>query len=576
MNNVDIARVFSEIADILEIKGKNPFRVRSYRQAARTLFDLTQPLKKMVKQGEDLTKLSGIGKSHAEKIEEIVKTGKSTRLEELRKDFPEALTELMSVPGLGPKKVALLYRELGVESLEDLEQALRAQRIRDLEGMGQKTEENIAKGLETLQGAAGRISIKEAEDRLADIGAHLDEIKEIEQWRGAGSLRRAKETIGDLDVLVVARNRNKAIKRILEYDQIDEVLAQGNEKVFVTLKNGLEVDFRFFEQSAFGAALMYFTGSKAHNVELRKLAQKKGWKLNEYGVFDGDKKLAGQDEKAVYEKCGLQWVPPELRENRGEIEAARKGGLPALIAQSDLKGDLHAHTDASDGTATIEEMVAAARKRAYAYLAITDHSQAVRVTQGLDEKRLARHAEAIRKVDLCYDDIWVLAGIEVDILRDGSLDLSFGALKTLDWVIASVHSYFGLPKKDMTRRLIKAIDSGVVHCLGHPLGRMIGSRDPIDFDVDKVFDACRKNNVYLEINAHPQRLDLPPSHCRQAKDKGVKMVINTDAHKVRSLDLIRYGVGVARRGWLEKKDVINTVGAKKLKNLLQKTRTKNG
>lgn len=570
MNNVDIARVFSEIADILEIRGGNEFRVRSYRQAEQTLFDLTVPVEEMIENGEDITSLPGIGDSHAEKIKELVKTGTCSRLEELREDFPEDLTDLMKVPGLGAKKVALLHRELGIKNLKDLEKAAREKRIQNLEGMGAKSEENILKGVATLKTTAGRISIKEASDKFKELDKYLSDIADIQVKQVAGSLRRSKDTIGDLDVLIITEDRKEVIKKIRGYHQIEEISAEGEEKLFVHLTGGLEVDFRFFEKESFGAALMYFTGSKAHNVELRKLAQTKGWKLNEYGVFDGQKKLAGKKEKEVYNKLGMDWVPPELRENRGEIEAAKKNKLPTLIEVDDIKGDLHVHTTATDGRATIEEMTAAAIERGYQYLAITDHSQAVRVTQGLDEEGLAEHTENIRAVDGQHDNISVLAGVEVDILKDGRLDLSPDILNNLDWVIASIHSYFSLEKKEMTKRLIKAIESGSVNCLGHPLGRLMGSRDPVDFDVNKVFDACLDNGVFLEINAHPQRLDLPDTYCKLAKDKGIKMVISSDAHKTRSLDLIGFGVGVGRRGWLEKSDVINTLDAKELKKKVLK------
>ncbi len=570
MNNVDIARVFSEIADILEIKGGNEFRVRSYRRAEQTLFDLTVPVEEMIEKGEDITSLPGVGDSHAKKIKELVDTGTCNRLEELRKDFPKELTDLMKVPGLGAKKVALLHRELGIKNLQDLEKAGREKRIRKLEGMGAKSEEKILEGVATLKTTAGRISIKEAVDAFEEIDKHLSDIPEIQVRQAAGSLRRSKDTIGDLDVLIITEDRKATIKKIREYDRIQEVLAEGEEKFFVKLVGGLEVDFRFFEKESFGAALMYFTGSKAHNVELRKLAQTKGWKLNEYGVFHGQNKLAGKKEREVYNKLGMDWVPPELRENRGEIEAAKKGNLPTLIEVGDIRGDLHVHTTATDGAATIEEMTAAAIERGYEYLAITDHSQAVRVTQGLDEEGLAEHAENIRAVDGKHDNIRVLAGVEVDILKDGRLDLSSDVLRELDWVIASIHSYFNLDKKEMTKRLIKAIESDVINCLGHPMGRLIGGRDAVDFDVNKVFDACLDNGVFLEINAHPQRLDLPDTYCRLAKDKGIKMVISSDAHKSRSLDLIAFGVGVARRGWLEKSDVINTLDAKELKETVSK------
>jgi len=410
-----------------------------------------------------------------------------------------------------------------------------------------------------VEASAGRISIKEAAERLEDLGRHLDEIPGIERWAGAGSLRRRKETVGDLDLLIQAADRGEATRQILEYPAIAEVLARGEEKVFVRLDTGLEVDFRFFEQESFGAAMLYFTGSKAHNIELRKRIQRKEWKLNEYGLYQGSRRLAGETEEEIYQRVGLAWIPPELRENRGELQAAAQEELSRLVTRDDIRGELHAHTDASDGVDSLDQMAAAARELGYGYLAITDHSPAVRVTRGLDEKRLARQVEAIHALDRELDDLLLLSGIEVDILKDGSLDLPRRALEDLDWVVASVHSYFNLSKKEMTRRVVRAVESGVVHCLGHPLGRMIGSRDPLDLDLEPVFRACREHDVALEINSHPNRLDLPDIHCREARDQGVALVITTDAHRADNLHLIEYGVGVARRGWLKKKDVLNTL-----------------
>ncbi len=571
MRNREIAAIFEEIADLLEMQGGNPFRIRSYQSAARTIGDTAQPIEDMVAEGRDLTSLPSIGKSHAEKIQEILETGTCERLEELRKNFPEHLTELLDVQGLGAKKVQLLHRELGVKDLESLKKAAEEGRIRDLPGMGAKTEENILKGLQTLAAESGRIGIKVAVEHVDDLGKHLDGIKEVKRWCVAGSFRRRRETIGDLDILVEAGDRKKASEKILEHRSVAEVMGRGEEKVTVRLRDGLQIDFRYFDAKAFGAAMMYFTGSKAHNIRLRKRAQGKKWKLNEYGLFRGKKRLAGRTEEDVYEKLGLPWIPPELREDRGEVQAAEDGELPRLIEPGDLRGELHSHTDESDGHHSVEDMAEAAQERNYQYLAITDHSKAVTVAKGLDEKRLRKHADRIHRLNESLDELWLLAGIEVDILKDGRLDLSKKVLAELDWVVASVHSYFNLDEKAMTERIVRALESGVVHCLGHPFGRLIGQRDPIRFDVDRVLDVCKEQGIFLEINAHPDRLDLPDTYCKRAREKGLKMVIATDAHRQSDLDLSGFGVSVARRGWLTKSDVLNTLTAARLRKRLGRT-----
>jgi DNA polymerase (family 10) len=404
---------------------------------------------------------------------------------------------------------------------------------------------------------------------MASISRHLKGIRAIRRFEPAGSFRRRRETIGDLDFIIQADDREAASKAILAYDAIEETIAAGEEKISVRLASGPQVDFRFVEPEALGAALMYFTGSKAHNIALRTRAQKMNLKLSEYGLFRGDKAVAGESEEEVYKALRLKaWIPPELREDHGEIDAAAEGKLPTLIERDDLRGDLHAHTVATDGANTLEEMVAAARKRGYEYLAITDHSQAVTVAHGLDEEALSRHADEIRAAGATLKKFWLLAGVEVDILKDGRLDIDTKVLAGLDWVVASVHSSFEMPEDKMTDRLLRAVESGVVHALGHPLGRLIGKRDPIRFDADKVFEACRKAGVFLEINSYPDRLDLPDVYCRRARELGCTMVISTDSHRTVDLDLMEFGVGVARRGWLEARDVLNTLPVSALKKRL--------
>jgi DNA polymerase (family 10) len=568
MENSHFAAVLTQIADILEILDENPFRIRSYRNGARAIGDLAERLEDLAAGGKDLTELPGIGESLAGKIHEVLKTGTCQMLADLRQRLPPHLPDLLKVKGLGPKKVKLLYDKLGIKSLEELKAAAEAGKIRGLEGMGEKTEQNILKGLAFLAAEQGRIGIRVATEQVGALVRHLKTVSAIRCFEVAGSFRRRRETIGDLDVLVEAQDRDKAAEGILAYHPIEEVVARGGEKVTVTLAGGLQVDFRFIEPESFGAAMMYFTGSKAHNITLRKRAQKDGLKLSEYGLFRGEKRVAGATEEEVFKALGLPWIPPELREDRGEIAAAEQGKLPTLVTREDLRGELHAHTTATDGANSVEEMVEAARARGYEYLAITDHSKAVAVAHGLNDDALRRHAERIRKLGAGLRKFWLLAGVEVDILKDGRLDLGEKVLADLDWVVASVHSAFEMPEAKMTARLIAAVKSGVVHCLGHPFGRLIGYRDSLHFDADKVFEACKEAGVFLEINAQPDRLDLPDVYCKRARERGLAMVIATDAHRTAEFDFMEYGVGAARRGWLEKGDILNTCTAAALRKRL--------
>lgn len=570
MENSQVAKAFEDIADLIELEGGNAFRIRSYRNAARTVKDLSERVDEKVKRDDDLSKLPNIGKSTADKIKEIAETGTCKRLEDLKKQMPEELIELMHVPELGPKKVKAIYDALGVQTLEDLKEACEKHKVRDLEGMGAKTEENILKGIKTLQTATGRFLRKEARDQVRTLEAILQDCKEVNQFQVAGSYRRCKETVGDLDFLVEAADRPATTEKILDDASVEDVIGKGREKLSVRLASGMQVDFRYFDQQAFGAALIYFTGSKAHNIAIRKIAVDKDWKLNEYGLFENDKLLAGKTEKEVYKKLGLDWIPPELREDNGEVEAARNSQLPKLVELKQIRGDLHCHTKATDGKNTINEMAEAARAFGYDYLGICDHSQAVRVAGGLNEDELQKHAEEIRKVDAEYDDFWLLAGVEVDIMKDGTLDIDEKILKELDWVTASIHYNFNLSPDAMTKRLLAAIESGVVNSIGHPFGRQFGRRDPLQFDVDKVFNACRENHVCLEINAQPERLDLLDVYCGKARDAGAKIVINTDSHTTDDLDFMEFGIGIARRGWLEKNEILNTKTLKQLKNYLKK------
>ncbi len=570
MENAQIADIFDEIADLLELQEANPFRVRSYRNAARTARGLTDRLEDLAAEDRNLSDLPNVGDSTAGKIREILQTGTCKRLEDLRGELPKGLTQVMRVEGMGPKKAMKLHKALGIESLDDLQKAVDEGEVRDVEGFGEKTERKIAKGIRTLAKTSGRVLYKDAADQVEAFRRHIEGLDSVQRWRVVGSFRRAKETIGDMDVLVVAEDRAKAADELLGYDAISNVDSKGKEKVTVHLTGGLQMDLRFFEPASFGAAMLYFTGSKAHNIALRRIAQGKGWKLNEYGLFRGDRRLAGKEEQSVYARLNLAWIPPELREDRGEIDAAREGELPTLIEADAIRGDLQSHTTASDGTNSIHEMARAARDRGYEFFAITDHSKRVTMANGLDDDACREHADAIREVNEDMDGLWLMAGIEVDILKSGKLDLAEETLAKLDWVVASVHYDRNLGRKQMTDRIVRAVESGVVHCLGHPLGRIIGRREPIAVDAARIFEACAEHDVYVEINAQPDRLDLPDTYCRDAAAAGVRFTLGTDAHKTADLNFMPFAVNVARRGWLERKHVLNTVTAKTLRKRIRR------
>jgi len=571
MENDRIADRLDDIADLLELEDGNEFRVRAYRTASRRVREHTARLADLVDEGSDLTRLSGIGSSIADDIQELVETGSSQRLRELRDSAPEQLPEIMHVRGLGARKARKLHKELGISNLQELGEACRDGRVREIPEFGAKTEANILKGIAEQEQDARRVPLKAAADYVESLARQLERLSAVQRWVVAGSFRRRKETVGDLDVIIQASDREAAMDGIVEFHGLHRVVSRGREKSSVQLEGGLRVDFRFFEEDNFGAALLYFTGSKAHNVALRRIAKNHDWKLNEYGLTKNSQVLAARTEEDIYQRLGQVWIPPELREDRGEIEAASQDTLPELITLGDIRGDLHCHTRETDGEDTLQDMVRAARDKGYAYMAVTDHSRNVSVTQGMDETRLGRHAERIRKANAATDDFRVLAGVEVDILKSGELDLDPDALADLDWVVASVHSYFDLSEADMTRRLLRAVESGVVHCLGHPLCRQIGRRGGIHFDAEELFAACAERNVYLEVNANPTRLDLPDAYCKQAREQGSRLVINTDAHRTTDLEFMEYGVDVARRGWLEAGDVLNTRPLRELELALEKS-----
>jgi DNA polymerase (family 10) len=558
IRNADIAAAFEQIADLLELQNANPFRVRAYRNAARIVGELKLDLAAAIGSGRPLPKLPGIGTDLEAKIREFATTGAIGALERLKKEVPAGVAELLKLPGLGPKRVRALYEELHVHTLPQLLRAARDGRIRSLPGFGAKTEQRIAEAIERQLAQVKRFKLAIAAQYADALLAYLKQAPGVAEVAAAGSLRRAKETVGDIDLLATAPDGAAVCRYFTQYPDVAEVLQSGETRASVVLKSGLQVDLRVVPQQSYGAALMYFTGSKAHNIRLRNLAADQGLKLNEYGLFKDRRAIAGATEEDVYSALGLPWIQPELREDRGEIEAAKRRALPQLVERDDLRGDLHAHTKWSDGTATIEEMAQAARAHGLAYLAISEHSRRLTVAHGLDPVRLAKQRAEIERIDAKLDGVRLLTGIEVDVLEDGALDLPDAALAPLDVVIAAVHSKFDLPRAKQTARILAALDNPHVKILAHPLGRLIDQREPHDVDMLAVIRKCRARGVALEVNAHPQRLDLTDLACRMAKDEGARVAINSDAHSVHEFDNLVYGVGQARRGWLEKADVLNT------------------
>jgi DNA polymerase (family X) len=571
IHNADIAAIFEEIAELLEIQNENPFRIRAYRNAARQVEGMGVPVADMVAKGEDLTELPGIGTDLAAKIQEIVATGQCKALEKLRKQVPSSITELLKIPGLGPKRVRALYDRLKVKSIDLLAKAAQAGKIRELEGFGAKTEQAILAALAAHVTGQKRFKLAIAGQYAEPLKKYLEKVPGVQQVVLAGSYRRFKETVGDIDILVTATGAGKVMDRFTAYDEVREVRAKGETRSTVILQCGLQVDLRVVDPVCYGAALQYFTGSKAHNIEIRRLAQERRLKLSEYGMFRGERRVAGETEESVYRSVDLPWIPPELRENRGEIEAARAGKLPKLIELKELRGDLHVHTKTTDGHNSLSEMATAARAHGLDYLAITEHSRRLTVAHGLDVKRLRQQMEAIDKLNAQLKDITLLKGIEVDILDDGGLDLPDDVLGELDLVVGAVHSQFKLARAKQTARILKAMDHPHFTLLAHPSGRLIDQREPYDVDMLKIIRHARERGCFLELNAHPERLDLLDSHCQMAKEQGVLVAISSDAHSAQDFDNLYYGVGQARRGWLEKKDVLNSRSLKELRVLLKKT-----
>jgi len=574
VHNADIAAVFDEIADLLEIQGENPFRIRAYRNAVRQMESMGIPATDMVAKGEDLTELPGIGDDLAAKIREMVETGKCKALEKLRAKFPPTITTLLKLPGLGPKRVKTLYDKLKIKTLEQLKAAAREHRIRELEGFGDKTEATILEALEQHAEQVTRFKLAVAAQYAEPLATYLKRSRNVKQVEIAGSYRRCKETVGDLDLLATTKGASNVMDRFVKYDEVRDVLAHGETRATVRLKCGLQVDLRVVSTESFGAALQYFTGSKAHNIEIRRLGQDRKLKINEYGVFKGKKSIAGATEESVYRAVGLPWIAPELREDRGEIEAAHKGKLPKLVELSDLRGDLHAHTKATDGHHTLKEMAEAAKARGLEYLAITEHSRRLTVAHGLDPHRLRKQMEEIDRLNENLSGITILKGVEVDILEDGSLDLPDEVLAECDLVVGAVHSKFHLPRAKQTQRILRAMERPYFSILAHPSGRLIGSREAYEVDMLKIIRAAKARGCFLELNAHPERLDLMDVNCQLAKDEDVLVAISSDAHRLQDFDNLKYGVGQARRGWLTKDDVLNTRPLKLLAPLLRRTMKK--
>lgn len=571
IHNADIAAIFEEIADLLEIEGANTFRVRAYRNAARTMQELGKDVRTMVQTGEDLTRLPGIGEDLANKIREITDTGHCTMLDKLHQQLPSTVAELLKIPGLGPKRVKALYHELDIHTMEQLQRAVRDHRIQNLPGFGEKTEMRIADALAMHAGSAGRFKLVTAAQYAEPLASWLRKITGVQQVVIAGSYRRARETVGDIDILITAIPSSPVMARFCSYDEIAEVLSHGPTRSSVVLKCGLQVDARVVNPESYGAALHYFTGSKAHNIAIRRLGQERGLKINEYGVFKGQTRIAGETEESVYQTVGLPFIPPELREDRGEIETARSGHLPKLIELGDLKGDLHAHSKASDGHDTLKELANAALQHGFEYLAITEHSRRLTIAHGLDPKQLAKQIDEIDWLNEQLEGITLLKGIEVDILENGSLDLPDLILAKLDLVVGAVHSHFDLSRMQQTDRILRAMDHPHFTLLAHPSGRLIGRRVPYDVDMLRIIRKAKERGCYLELNAHPERLDLLDTYCQAAKEEGVLISINSDAHSVLDFDNLRFGVSQARRGWLEKKNVLNTRSLQELRPLLVST-----
>ncbi len=566
MSNAEIARHLRRLADLSELDGDNPFRVRAYRNAADAIGDLETPVEDLLAQGADLTQVKGVGKEIAEKVRTLVQTGVMPQLAALEQRVPVGLLEVVKVKGVGPKQAAALWQALGVTSVDELEAAAKGGRIAELPGFGAKKAANILRGIESYRRNTGRVPLGQVDAVLQPLLDRLRAVPGLRRLEVAGSYRRRQETVGDVDVVAVADDPAALSDALASYDEVAAVLGKGETKTSVELASGLQVDLRVVDEDKFGGALLYFTGSKEHNVELRQRALERGWHLNDYGLFEGGEPgrerrggrlLASRTEEEIYARLGMAFVPPELRQGRGEVEAAAEGRLPQLIEPGDVRGDLHMHTTWSDGRDSLTAMVDACAGLGYEYIAITDHSGSLALQGGLDDEKLARQHEELAEVMANRGDLRVLRGMEVDVLKDGSLDVTDEQLAHLDVVLVSVHSFFELPQAQQTERVVRALLHPRVNVYAHPLGRQLGQRDPIAIDLDAVFEACRENRVAVEHNASYRRLDLPDVQLRAAAQAGVKVFIGTDAHSVKGLAAMSLGVSQARRAWLTAADVVN-------------------
>lgn len=570
-NNNDIANIFDEIADLLAVQGANVFRIRAYRKAAMQLREMRTDIAEYVTKGQDLSKLPCIGKNLATKIIEILNTGRCSALDILRMQTPFGLTELLHIPSLGPKRVNALFHELGIHTSEQLLRAAKSGRIESITGLGKKIQANIIHALETNMKRKPRLKLSSATQYAEPLVAYLQTISGVERVVIAGSYRRRKETVGDIDILVTAKHSDQVVEAFIGYEKVGDVLSSGPTRSSVILQSGLQVDLRVVSQSSYGAALYYFTGSQAHNIALRARAKEQGMKINEYGVYTGKKRIAGQTEESVLAALGLPWIPPELRENNGEIEAAERHSLPTLVKRSDIKGDLHAHTNATDGQHSLIQMALAAKQSGLEYLAITEHSKRLRFVHGLNENDLVKQMDEIDKLNSELTGFTLLKGIEVDILNNGELDLSDNILARLDLVIGAVHSHFHLPQDKQTERILRAMDRPYFTILAHPTGRLLETREPYDVDMNRIIQHAKQRGCYLELNAQPIRLDMSALHCKMAKAEGVLVSINSDAHAMTDFDNLQSGLEQARRGWLEKEDILNTRSLPALRKLIGNT-----
>lgn len=570
VQNSEIADIFYEIADLLEIEDANQFRVRAYRDAARTIEGYPRRVNEMIEKDESLEEIPGIGEDLANKIAEIVETGNLVFYEKLLARTPQSLLKLLDISGLGPKRVQQLYQELNITNLEELRAAIENGEVADLDGFGPKTVDNILDALESESLEEERTRLDIAEQFVEPLIQYLQEIESVNKVTVAGSYRRRKATVGDLDIIATSEEGAPITEAFVNFDSVNEILSQGDTKASIKLRSGLQVDLRVIPKVSYGAALLYFTGSKEHNIHLRNIALKDDLKINEYGVFEGDERILGKTEEEIYAHFDMDFIEPELRKDTGEIEAALNDSLPDLIKLEDIRGDLQMHTDESDGHHTLEEMAQAAEELGYDYIAITDHTSYIGVTQGLEKDDISGYVKKIDQFNESHDGIHVLKGIEVDIHEDGSLDLPDEALKEMDVVLGSVHSHFNLDEDKQTARVLKALDNRYMNILAHPTTRRIGSRDPIELDLERVMKAALERGCYIEINASPERLDLWDQYIRLAGDLGLKLVISTDAHRKSSLKNMKYGVYQARRGWAEKSQILNTRSLSGLRELLKR------